>query len=75
MEETVDDAAAAVQVISGQDKIDPGKIIVLGHSLGAMSIPAIDRQLRGEPVKAAGYVLMAPSARRLDELMKDQWFI
>lgn len=73
MEETIEDAAAAVQVICGQDKIDPGKIIVLGHSLGAMSIPAIDRQLQGEAVKAAGYVLMAPSARNLDELMREQY--
>ena len=73
MEETVKDAAAAVQIVSAQDKIDPSKIIVLGHSLGAMSIPAIDTQLHDETVKAAGYVLMASPARHLDELMREQY--
>ena len=73
MEETVKDAVTAVQIVSAQDKIDPSKIVVLGHSLGAMSIPAIDGLLREEPVKAAGYVFMAPPARHLDELMREQY--
>ena len=73
MEETVDDAAATVQAVSGQDKIDPERIIVLGHSLGAMAVPEIDRELKKDPVKAAGYILMAPPARDLDELMRDQY--
>ena len=73
MEETVEDAAAAVQIVSQQDKIDSQRVCVLGHSLGAAAIPAISRQLQGETVKAAGFILMAPPARPLDELMKEQY--
>ena len=72
MEETVEDAAAAVQVVAGQEKIDPSRIFVLGHSLGAMAVPAIREQLEKEDRPAAGFILMAPAARPLDVLMREQ---
>ena len=71
-EETVDDAAAAVQLLAKQDGIDRGRIFVLGHSLGAMAIPAVSDALSDADIKARGFILMAPAARSLDQLMKDQ---
>jgi fermentation-respiration switch protein FrsA (DUF1100 family) len=47
------------------------RITVL-YSSAAQAIPAIDRELKNAPVQACGYILMAPSARRLDALMKEQ---
>ena len=72
-DETIADASAAVLLLAGQEKIDPGKIFVLGHSLGGSAIPAIDRELKTSPVKACGYILMAPAARGMDELMREQY--
>ena len=71
-DETVDDAEAAVQLLSRQDRIDPEHIFVLGHSLGAAAVPAISSALNNAVAKACGFILMAPSARSLDQLMKDQ---
>ncbi len=73
MDETVDDAAAAVQLLASQEKIDPDRIFVIGHSLGANAVPAIDRALQDLPVRACGYVLMAASPRPLQDLMREQY--
>ncbi len=73
MDESVVDAARAVQMLAGQEKIDPERIFVLGHSLGGTAIPAIDLELKSKPVHARGYILMAPGARRLDEMIRDQY--
>ena len=73
MDESVVDAARAVQMLAGQEKIDPERIFVLGHSLGGTAIPAIDLELKSKSVHARGYILMAPGARRLDEMIRDQY--
>ena len=72
-DESVLDAAAAVQLLAEQEKIDSSRIWVLGHSLGGTAVPAIDRELKNLPVQAHGYILMAAGARRLDETMKEQY--
>ena len=72
IEETVDDAVAAVRLLSVQPGIDPQRIFVLGHSLGGMAVPAIDLALREQGVPVHGYILMAPSARPVNELMIEQ---
>ena len=72
-EETVDDAVAAVQLLAGQEKIDPDRIYVLGHSLGGNAIPLIAKALAEQPVSARGFIMMAASPRRLDELMREQY--
>ena len=72
-DETIRDAAAAVQLLAAQEGIDPGRIHVLGHSLGGNLIPAIDRALRQQPVTARGYIMMAASPRPLDALMREQY--
>ena len=73
MEETVKDAAKAALIVSGQEKIDPSRIFILGHSLGATAVPVIHEQLRTENLTAAGFIMMAPAARPLDELMREQY--
>ena len=73
LDETVEDAAAAVQILAQQEKIDPARIFVLGHSLGGNAIPAIDQALKDQEVSACGYILLAASPRPLDELMREQY--
>ncbi len=73
MEENVLDAAEAVRLLSQREDIDRERIFVLGHSLGASAIPAIDGVLNEEGLTARGYILMAPAARRLDTVMRDQY--
>ncbi len=72
-EETVDDAVSALQMLSHQEGIDPDRIFILGHSLGATAIPAIDQALKEQGLKACGYLLLAGSVRPLPELMKEQY--
>ncbi|MBR2836559.1 MAG: alpha/beta fold hydrolase [Coriobacteriales bacterium] len=73
VDESIADAVAAVQLLATQDKIDPSRIFVLGHSLGGNAIPAIDQALQDQPVSACGYILMAASTRPLDQLMREQY--
>ena len=73
MEETVEDAVAAVQLLAQQDQIDASRIYVLGHSLGGNAIPMIDKMLKEQPASACGYVMMAGSPRNLGELMREQY--
>ena len=72
-DETIDDAVNAVRLLAGQDRIDPNRIYVLGHSLGGNAIPAIAGKLKQSPVKARGYIMMAASPRPLDVLMREQY--
>lgn len=72
MDETIDDAAAAVQLLAQQDKIDPARIFVLGHSQGGNAIPAIAGVLKKQAVDGCGYIMMAASPRPMDELMREQ---
>ena len=73
MDESIDDAVNAVQLLAAQEKIDPERIFVLGHSLGGNAIPAVSRELEQKPVKACGFVMMAASPRPLDVLMREQY--
>ena len=70
LEETVEDAANAVRLLSGQEEIDPERIFVLGHSLGGQAIPAIDQSLDG---LAAGYIFLAAPARDLLTILREQY--
>ena len=63
----------AVQLLAQQDRIDPNRIYVLGHSLGGNAIPAVARELEKAPVKANGFIMMAASPRPLDVLMREQY--
>jgi len=67
-EETVDDAVAAVETLAAQGKIDPKRIVVLGHSLGGMLIPRIGKAKDG----IAGFISLAGSTRPLEDVVLEQ---
>lgn len=72
-DESIEDAVNAVQLLARQEKIDPGRIWVLGHSLGGNAVPAIAGRLEQAPVKGCGYILMAASPRPLPTLIREQY--
>lgn len=72
-DEYIEDAVNAVRLIAAQERIDPDRIFVLGHSLGGNAIPAIARALQDAETKACGFVMMAASPRPLDTLMREQY--
>ena len=72
MDESIDDAVNAVQLLAKQEKIDPERIFVLGHSLGGNAIPAIARELKKQPADSCGFIMMAASPRPLEELAREQ---
>jgi len=72
-DEYLEDAVNAVQLLARQDRIDPNRIFLLGHSLGGNAIPAAARELENVPVKACGFIMMAASPRPLDVLMREQY--
>ena len=72
-DEYIEDAVNAVQLLARQDRIDPDRLYVLGHSLGGNAIPAIARELEKAPVKARGFIMMAASPRPMDVLMREQY--
>jgi dienelactone hydrolase len=67
-QETIDDAAAAVDFLAANPQIDKHRIIVLGHSLGGMLIPRI----AAENKTIAGFVIMAGSTRPLEDSVLEQ---
>ena len=72
-DEYIEDAVNAVQLLARQDRIDPDRIYVLGHSLGGNAVPAVARKLRESPVNACGFIMMAASPRPMDVLMREQY--
>jgi dienelactone hydrolase len=67
-DEVVDDAVAATALLRKQPKIDPKKVFILGHSLGALVGP----QIGAADPKLAGLVLMAGNTRPLEDVILDQ---
>ncbi len=67
-EETIDDAAAAVEFLRSQPPIDPGKIFVVGHSLGGYLAPRIAQA----DSRIAGMIILAGATRPLEDLMAEQ---
>lgn len=66
-DEVVDDAVAAVALLRMRPEIDPGRIYVLGHSLGGMVAPRI-----AKAAQADGMIIMAGATRPLPEVMVEQ---
>ncbi len=67
-DETVDDALAAVESLRGDDRVEPDRIIVAGHSLGALVAPRIGAR---DP-RIAGLVLLAAPALPLEDTIVRQ---
>ncbi|MEO8669723.1 MAG: alpha/beta fold hydrolase [Tahibacter sp.] len=67
-DELVNDAVAAAEVLRQSPHIDPGRIVVAGHSLGALMAPRIAQRAPW----IAGAVLLAAPARPLQDIVVDQ---
>ena len=67
-DEVTDDALAAARLLAQQPGIDPRRVFVLGHSLGAMMAPRIGQR---DP-QLAGLILLAAPARPLLEISAQQ---
>ena len=67
-EETIDDALLALDLLRGDPRIDPSRIFVLGHSMGAMLAPRI----ASEWGHARGAVMLAGTPFRLEEIVLRQ---
>ncbi len=68
-DETIDDAVEIVKMLQHTDSINPDKVYVLGHSLGGYAMPRIAENAEG----AAGYILMAGSARAPHTMIPEQY--
>jgi len=67
-DETIEDAIFATDIIKKDPRINPEKVFIAGHSMGAMLAPRID----AEGGNYAGIILLAGSPRRLEEIMIEQ---
>jgi len=70
--ETIDDAVAALDALRAQPGIDPARLFVLGHSLGATYAPEIAARAGLGDRRVAGVVMLAPSARRVADVLAAQ---
>ena len=66
--EVTDDAVTAAHLLAQQKAVDPQRVFVLGHSLGAMMAPRIGQR---DP-QLAGLVLMAAPARNIFDVLAQQ---
>ncbi len=69
-DEVTDDALAAAGLARGQPGVDPRRVFVLGHSLGAFMAPRIGQR----DARLAGLVLLAAPARSLLDVQAQQVF-
>ncbi len=67
-EETIEDAVRATELLKHDPRIDPDRIFIIGHSMGAMLAPRID----AEGGSYRGLILMAGSPGRLEEILVRQ---
>lgn len=71
--ETADDVRRAVELLKKQDRIDPSRIFVIGHSQGGYMMPVIFEQDTDDSL-AGAILLSAPSGRLMDVLIEQQQF-
>jgi dienelactone hydrolase len=71
-DETIDDAIAAVKVLTASSVVNQSQIYVLGHSLGGMLAPRIASQEH----RIAGLIILAGNTRPLEDLILEQtWYL
>jgi hypothetical protein len=68
-EETTDDVLAAAKLARKHKEIDPKKIFILGHSLGAMIAP----QVGEHDSELGGLIFLAGNSRPLEDLVLEQF--
>lgn len=62
-EEYLDDAAAAVRLLAADPWVDPSRVSLAGHSLGAWALPLVVEALGADAGKVRRLVLIAPPGR------------
>lgn len=67
-EETIEDAILATDLLRKDPRIDPDRVFIVGHSMGAMLAPRID----AEGGNFRGLILMAGTPLRMEEVMVRQ---
>jgi dienelactone hydrolase len=67
-DETVDDALNAIALLRRQPEVDPGRVYVLGHSLGGYISPRI----AARDGKLAGLIFLAANARPIEDVALEQ---
>lgn len=67
-EEVIDDGLSGIKFLREQTEVNPQKVFLLGHSLGAECAPLIAL----EDKKLAGMIMLAPFARPADSLILEQ---
>jgi dienelactone hydrolase len=67
-DEVIDDALAAVAQLRKTPKVDPARVVVIGHSLGGTLIPRIG----AADASIAGLISMAGATRQLEHAMLEQ---
>jgi dienelactone hydrolase len=67
-DEVIDDAAAAIDVLTAQPEIDKKRVAMIGHSLGAYLMPWLMRDRKD----LYGVVMLAAPARPMMELVVEQ---
>jgi dienelactone hydrolase len=67
-DETMSDARAAIALVAKQPKIDPRRVFLVGHSLGAYLAPRIATK----DARVAGVVMLAANTRPVEQLLVDQ---
>lgn len=68
-EETIEDAVLAAELLRKDPRIDPDRIWIVGHSMGAMLAPRID----AEGGSFRGLILMAGTPYNLEDIMVRQF--
>lgn len=67
-DEVMDDAVAAAKLLRAHERIDPARVFVAGHSLGACTAPSIALAEPG----VRGIIMLGAAARPIYELVEDQ---
>ena len=68
-EETIDDAVAAARLLRADPRIDPERIYLIGHSMGAMLAPRIAEE---NPGLFTGIVMLSGTPKTLADIVLSQ---
>ncbi|MCL2187647.1 MAG: alpha/beta fold hydrolase [Defluviitaleaceae bacterium] len=71
-EEAIEDALLGFELLLTDPRIDPTRIYLLGHSLGATLAPRIQLAALEQGLEFAGLILMAATPREFTEVMLEQ---
>lgn len=66
--EVIEDALAALELVRSNPSVDPARVYIAGHSLGAQLAPEIARR----DGRVAGVIMLAAPARPIGEIMEAQ---